>query len=118
MRTLAKFFLWLIGIAIPVVIAACYGMPARFSKSGKVIDSVTKQGIEGIQVTCVDGWGLSYDATAHAYVGGEFTLWYDDPCSELRLEDIDAEANGLYQPRAVPFCHECESLTIELTREP
>lgn len=112
MKLISKFFLWLIGVAIPVVIAACYGAPYGFSKSGKVIDSDSKSGINNIQVSCLSS-GVEQDM---AYTGSDGSFWLNyDYCDELKIEDIDGEENGgTYLPRTIPFCEECEDLTIEL----
>jgi hypothetical protein len=115
MKPIAKFLLWLIGVAIPVFIAACYGLPARFSKSGKVIDSESEQGIDNIQVTCLVNGKEEY--VTNSYDNGNFTLWYNTPCDKLSFEDVDGENNGLYQARTMTFCQECESVTVEMIRE-
>ena len=113
MRIIAKFFLWLVTCAIPVVIAACYGMAYRYSKTGHVIDSETKEGIQGIEVTCLVG----SDEHSMTYTGedGYFWLEYDVRCDKLRIDDVDGEDNGgLYVGRTVDFCKDCEDITIEL----
>ena len=113
MRTIARFFLWLVTAAIPVVIAACYGMPYKYSKSGHVIDSETKEGIQGIQVTCVVN--DSDYSMAYTYEEGAFVIEYDADCDALRVEDVDGEDNGgTYLPRTVAFCKDCQDITIEL----
>ena len=112
-RPLARLLLWLTTVAIPVFIAACYGAPYRYSKTGKVIDAESEDGIDGIQVTCVEG---DYE-TSMAYTGpdGVFWLSYDAPCDALRIEDVDGEDHGgVYLPRTVPFDEDCAELTVEL----
>ena len=115
MKLLAKFLLWLIGTAIPVFIAACYGAPYYWNtKSGQVIDSDSKEGIGGIQVTCIDSYGNAGDVS-YSYEDGAFTVSYGQPCDHLLLEDVDGPDNGgQYVRRSVPFDEECEDLTIEL----
>lgn len=113
MRTIAKFFLWLTTIALPVVIAACYGMPYRFSKTGHVVDSETKEGILGIEVACMRAG--SAQATAYTLEDGSFWLEFNDPCDHYRVEDVDGEDNGgQYVSRDVEWCKDCEEITIEL----
>jgi hypothetical protein len=111
-KLLSKFFLWLMGVAIPVVIAACYGPMYSYSKSGKVLDSDSKEGINNIQVSCLSG-GTEQDM---AYTNRDGTFWLTyDYCDELKVEDIDGEDNGgIYLPRTIPFDPDCVDLTIEL----
>ncbi len=113
MRLIAKFFLWLISVAIPVVIAACYGAPFAYSKTGKVVDSETKEGVNGIQVACLlDGYEQD---VAYSWEDGTFWIHYDAPCDSLHLEDVDGEDNGgYYEPRTVPIDEDCEELVVEL----
>jgi hypothetical protein len=122
MRLIARFFLWLIGIAIPVVIAACYGIGYRFSKSGKVTDSKSKQGIDGIRISCVRS-GQVVSSTSSRKVSypsgntgsGYFDIDYNTPCDELRFEDTDGPQNGgQYATKSMPFCESCSDASVEL----
>ena len=113
-KLLARFCLWLIGVAIPVFIAACYGMPYRFTKNGRVVDAATGVGINGIKVTCLDG-ARDYNYS-YTYGNGGFELDYDRPCDAIRVDDVDGVANGQYESTQVPFCEDCPDLTIELNR--
>lgn len=115
MRLIARFFLWLLGIAIPIFIAACYGPPARFSKSGKVIDSESKQGVDGIEVSCLLG-DQAEDITT-TYGGGDFLLYFNTACDQLRFDDVDGDQNGVYQSRTIPYCSDCQDITVELVRQ-
>ena len=51
-KKLAKLGSWVLTVAVPVVIAACYGVAYKFSRGGKVVDSheriiaVRKAGLE------------------------------------------------------------------------
>jgi len=111
----ARFLLWLIGVALPVFIAACYGMPYRFSKQGRVIDAETKQGIPNIMVSCVRAGRDEF--TIPSWENGRFELSYDLPCDELRLEDTDGEENGgRFEAKTVPFCESCDEITVEMSR--
>ena len=112
MKAIHRMCLWVLGLIMPVFIAACYGMPYGFSKTGRVLDRNTRKGISGLKVTCLDGtadWNYYHTAD-----GGHFMLDYDSPCSEVRVEDVDGPANGHYQDRSVPFCKDCETLEIEV----
>ena len=95
MKNLARACLRVVMLTIPVVIAACYGVGARFTRNGKVIDSQTHLGVEDIRVTCVEANG-TVSASASSYgSGGDFTLFYD-------IEQNDAGV-GRYQNKTVPF---------------
>lgn len=116
-RLLAKYLLWLIGVAIPVFIAACYGMPYRYTKQGRVIDRDTKQGINAIKVTCIRAG--STQITSYSGPDGGVDLDYDLPCDELLAEDTDGPANGgTYLAATIAYCEPCGDFTIELTKTP
>ncbi len=110
-RLLSRFGLWLLGLIVPVFIAACYGVYYAFSKTGKVLDHKTGAGVEGIEVTCLlNGQAQSSDISGS---GGSFFLQYDK-CDQLRLTDVDGAQHGEYQPSTVPFCGTCSSLDLEV----
>jgi len=111
-RMVCRFFLWLIGVAIPVFIAACYGMPYQYTKQGRVIDRQTQGGIGHIKVSCVQSGQTS--TTTYTDAQGQFILDYDIPCDELQVTDVDGADNGAYQQRAVPFCDDCPEIVVEL----
>lgn len=115
MRLVARMFLWLIQVAIPIVIAACYGAPFRYSKSGHVIDANTKEGIDGIRVTCLEN-GNDWNNT-YTYNSGYFEVYYDIPCDYLQFTDEDGPENGSYRNRTIEFDQDCPDLTVELTPE-
>jgi hypothetical protein len=114
-RSVARFLLWIVTGAVPFVIAACYGVMYSFSRSGRVVDAVTHQGIEGIQVTCRIG-GMSGSVTS-SWTDGNFLLDYDQPCDEVQFVDVDGAANGSYQATTVPFPASGD-LLVEMTPEP
>ena len=126
MRLVARFFLWLIGVAIPVFIAACYGAPYRFSRYGWVKDRTTRSGINGIEITClIDGQPQSSTFSrdddecgpGEDCEPGWFEIDPDVPCDELRLRDVDGMDNGgQYETRTVPFPAAELSAYIELVR--
>jgi hypothetical protein len=51
---LAKFFLWIVGMSIPVVIAACYGPSMRYQKDGQPEGKPTGQVIDRNSPTMMD----------------------------------------------------------------
>ncbi|MFH1808758.1 MAG: hypothetical protein ABIJ09_08430 [Pseudomonadota bacterium] len=123
MTLLKKFALWFLTGFIPVVIAACYGMPydyrsARFVKPGRVLDIQSKAGIPGIQVLCTTPTG-DIQSFAYSDEEGQFVLGYDRPCQTVLVEDIDGEENGgQYATAEVPFEPGDEDQVIELGLRP
>ncbi len=116
MRRFARFFLWLMGVAVPVFLAACYGMPYRFSKIGKVIDSESKTGINGIEVSCLNNEQVL--DVSHSYEDGKFEIWYDQPCDVLVFEDVDGEENGgLYSQKQIVFDEDTDNIIVEMDQE-
>lgn len=113
MKWAYRCMLWLLGVAIPVFLAACYGMPYRFSKTGKVVDRATGDGIYGLKVSCPAN---GYSQSDYTNPDGSFTLFYDTPCERLEISDTDGDDNGRYQDKAVPFCDECAEQVVELER--
>jgi hypothetical protein len=114
-RSVARFLLWVVTGAVPFVIAACYGVMYSFSRSGRVVDAVTHQGIEGIQVTCRAGGYVQSGTTS--WTDGQFLLEYDQPCETVDFTDVDGVANGSYQATSVPLPSSGE-LLVEMTPEP
>ena len=117
MQFVAKFFLWIIGVAIPVVIAACYGMPYRYGKTGRVVDAETQAGINGLKVSCLKGGaeiGMDYSSPT-----GYFDIGYDQPCEFVQVTDEDGELNGgIYLEQTVPYCEGCpEQLVIPMSKQ-
>ncbi len=115
MKWLEKMFLGLMTAVAPVYIACAYGSPFSYHKDGRVVDAETKDGIEGIEVTCVRSNQDAFTVTSQA--DGSFMLSFDDPCDELRCMDVDGEDNGgLYQTREVPYDVEADTFTVEMSK--
>jgi hypothetical protein len=93
LKHLARIVLKLATLGIPVVIAACYGMPYQYSRQGRVIDKSTHLGIGGIRVTCLDEEG-AVDSETRSGENGSFVLYYDQICATLMAEDDDGAENG------------------------
>jgi len=115
MKWLDKLLLGLMTAVAPVYIACAYGSPYSYDKHGKVVDADTKQGIEGIEVTC-----LRADqevSVVDSGSDGSFVLSYDEPCDQARFVDIDGEDNGgLYQTNLVPFDEDAVNWTVEMSK--
>jgi hypothetical protein len=86
MTRAARWLLWVFTMAIPVFIAACYGPPMRYSRSGKVEDASTGQGLQDIDVTCMNGAERGWMSRTYS-VAGAFLLYYDTACTSLLVED-------------------------------
>jgi len=111
----SRFLLWLIGVAIPVFIAACYGMPYQYSKRGRVVDRQTQEGIPNIMVTCVRAGNDQFSIPS--WDDGRFELSYDLPCDDVRLTDTDGVDNGgEYKQRVVSFCDTCGDIVVEMDK--
>ncbi|MBI5544480.1 MAG: hypothetical protein HY901_11355 [Deltaproteobacteria bacterium] len=113
MKSLARACLRLAMLAVPVVIAACYGPIARYSRSGKVIDKDTHANLSDIEVSCVSKDGIEAES-ARSYQG-DFTLYYDVPCDHFEASDTVSPAR--YQKQTVAFSEESAgTLTISMEK--
>ncbi len=115
MRFGKKLLLGVMGVVVPVIVAACYGVPYRFSKSGKVVDKTTGQGVPSLDVVCVSG-NNEADLTVTG-VDGVFDLWYDQACDAVLIRDVDGDTNGVYGAQRVDFCEDCDPWVIEIDQE-
>lgn len=113
MRSVKKALLWILTVAIPVTIAACYGVAQRFSMGGRVTDATTGDGIEGIEVTCVDAGSFDSSMT-WSDANGDFSVDYDTPCATVRADDVDGADNGSYVTATVPFDENADEILIEM----
>lgn len=102
MRALARLALWLGALGVPFTIACAYGMPVEYTKSGKVVDADTHEGIEGIQVTCLGGGVERGSALSGADGSVAIETATEDECDTYEAEDVDGAANGSYQPASLP----------------
>lgn len=121
MNWLKRPLLWLVTSAIPVVIAACYGMPYTYARAGTVVDRETGRGINNIKVTCQRADG-TIDSSDRTYGEGDFYIGYDE-CPLILFEDDDLMLNGgEFNTRAVALTEaqrsteDPEPLRIELDR--
>jgi hypothetical protein len=124
MRNIQRLLLWLITGAIPVVIAACYGVVMDFYKPGKVLDKATQKGIPDIEVRCA---GLTEDAGAVEDAGedtgllavsdaeGSFVISGQPGCDTLRFIDVDgADNGGQYSAVEAPLGADGAELVVEM----
>ncbi len=107
MKKLARACLRLTLFALPMAIAACYGMVARYNKEGKVVDKDTHESLSDITVKCVDAQGAVL-GTATSY-SGNFTLPHDEPCDHLEASDFQTPARYVEQ-KAIPYAVETISM--------
>lgn len=113
MRGLAKLGLWVLGTAVPVFIAACYGIAYRFNRAGHVVDRQSGAGIAGIEVACLQG--ETETDIAYSSEDGSFSLNFDEPCESVRATDVDGDMNGgAYQSTTVPLPEPEETFVIEM----
>jgi hypothetical protein len=112
MKSLARACLRLVILSVPVVIAACYGMAAKFNKRGKVIDKDTLQGISDISVKCMSADGHELDVTRTYNGDGDFVLSYDVICDHL--DAVDSLTPARYQEISVPFSEPSPTVTIPM----
>lgn len=115
MKQLARACLRLALLAVPVVIAACYGPIARFGRSGKVIDKETHEGLSDIRVSCIKN-GATLDSTLS--YSGDFSLYFDEPCDSIDAEDTVTGDAGVarYQKTSLPYSEGTGTLTIQLEK--
>jgi hypothetical protein len=116
-KIIKKAMLWVITAVIPVVVAACYGVMYAFQKTGTVIDKDTRQGIEGIQVSCLVSNRGDVESTAYTYEG-QFYLNYDRECNMLLFQDVDGEDNGGYYGEVIiPASEYDENVPVEMEKQ-
>lgn len=107
MQIVKRSLLWMLTAAVPVVIAACYGMPVSygaFQQTGKVVDKESQEAIPGIEVSCETEAGAlaSSDVTTTDDLGA-FTISFDS-CPVMVFEDNDGGDNGgTFQRLEVPL---------------
>ncbi|MCP4601724.1 MAG: hypothetical protein GY847_14615 [Proteobacteria bacterium] len=128
MKWIAKPLLWIFTSALPVFIAACYGVYQEEGYwdtdsdsgsyiGGRVVDKTSGNGIYDIQVDCIEassdtdsGADTGTDSGANEEIvsttytmenDGAFMLQEDiDDCDFLQFKDVDGEENGgLYKSR-------------------
>lgn len=136
MKIIKRSLLWMLTAAVPVFIAACYGISYSFTKSGRVLDKVSRAGIANIQVSCADpleqapvydaGVGEDGGATEDAgyqpvgftsSADGSFFYGSDVVCNKLKFEDVDGQQNGgLYLTKIESIDSSDGELVVEMDK--
>lgn len=99
MKRIANAVVKVFTLGIPMIICACYGVSARYTRTGKVIDQDTHDMLSDIKISCVNASGSVTDYT-NSY-SGSWTLYYDEPCDHLDAEDTQSPAR--YVKASVPL---------------
>jgi len=86
-----------------------YGTPsAKYKVKGSVISSETKQPIKNIRAVMIDSYGdkesMTGGDTIYSDSNGNFeleltTIPFEKNIFHLKLEDVDGESNGIYDPK-------------------
>lgn len=114
MRRMSRFLLGIVTTAIPVVIAACYGMAYEFAQRGKVVNKSTKAGVAGLRVECRTESNAMTDRTYTAS-DGAFALHAasQDGCRTIAVDD-DRESGARYASTTAAS-DPSHDITIEVT---
>ena len=91
MKSFSRLLLKIVTGAVPVFIAACYG-PAYAPRRVRAVDSITRKGIPGLQVTCFNGPAQAA-ATEPLTTDADGTV-YAQYCEKVVMTDVDGPANG------------------------
>ncbi|MBU1239229.1 hypothetical protein KKF84_05710 [Myxococcota bacterium] len=119
-RTVKKIAAGILTTGFSITLSACYGvMDPQYSPWGRVVDSVTGEGIPGIQVCAVQ---QTYSQCAVTDESGRYdipvdqNIHYDD--YEICVEDIDGAENGVYAPVCQPVEAYTESPDVDFSLTP
>ena len=110
MKRLAGIVLKIVALGIPMVIAACYGVPANYlnSRRGKVVDATTHDLLGDIKVSCLDSAGAATDsyittASDGGLSNGDWVLSFNNDAPCAKLEAADTLTPARYQTTKVDF---------------
>ena len=110
-----RALLGILSAGTSAVIAACYGVFMGDYEDPMVDGEVTDQGqgVQGLEVCATLSGDVAYDnaACATSEGGGYFEIWGDQDLSTraydegflLVVRDVDGDANGSYEPVAIPI---------------
>jgi hypothetical protein len=118
MWVLKRCLLAVLTSLVPVVIAACYGVPYR-SVSGRTVDKASHVGVNGIRVRTMgagaDVLNETYTARGSDQQDGEFQIAYTGGAAHVVFTDVDGPANGgPYKEVSIPPPPGSADLTVEL----
>ena len=117
MKTLYRVCVRLVTLTIPVVIAACYGPPSRYSILGHVIDKTTHAPIGSVEIDCIDSKG-TVETSATSLADGSFDLYYDTVCDHLQVTPLAVDGGVGYQSTTVPVSASDTTVTVQLDEVP
>ena len=93
-KNLSRIVLKLVLLGIPMVIAACYGMPL-YMKNGRVVDADTKEGLDDIKIKCVGG--VKFKGSDISSGDGRWSV----DCDGTSLELEDTKEPKRYQKKTI-----------------
>jgi len=116
-----KFILSIVTSLIPVIIAACYG--PYYAITGNVIDSESKEGLNGITVKCgvcftqdADGNCTDIQDIAETKTNTSGYFEFMDNCSRLTAIDDNNLDLVKYEDKVVENDQYLSEITIEMDR--
>lgn len=117
MKNVSRWVLGLVTSAVPLVIAACYGVAYTFSQRGRVVDKNSKAGVAGLRVEC-RSTGNSVTDISYSETDGQFFLstMNAGSCANVQVSD-EREVGKHYATTTVPS-DASKTLTIEVSQEP
>ena len=115
MKRLARLLLRFFVVAVPVFIAACYGVAYNFTRRGKVVDKDSKKGLFGVTVTCDHKDGTK-ELPANTDVDGRFLLDFNKPCDTVTASQEPTDGPAAYQKTTIPFVDDGSDLLIEMPK--
>ncbi len=117
MRRVSRYLLGIVTCAVPVFIAACYGIAMSFSQRGRVIDKDSKAGVGGLRVECLTASSAVSDMTTTA-LDGAFDLHTADQASCTTIAVDDQRAASSHYASTTAKSDASKDLVIEVALQP